>query len=326
MSSVLIFIKKHFSEIRLFFLYGFFFSSFFTPLAIYIGKKARIIDNPKREDGSNKVHREPIPRSGGIGVYLSLIAVFLVVANFTKQFIGIFLGGTIVFIGMLIDDKKGLSFRLKFLIQFLAAFVAIGFGVRFNAITIPFVNIIIPFGVLGSIITAIWIVGVTNAVNIIDGLDGLASGVCLIAAFSLSVVSLYKGHTSLSLLLLGLSGTLLAFLIYNFHPARVFLGDSGAELIGFLLGSISVIGAYKTATLFSIGIPLLILGIPVSEIFTSIIRRVFSGNSPFKYDSEHLHYKLLRRGWPQRRIAILYYFITAVLSIFGILLAFGNRL
>lgn len=326
MSSILHFIKIHIDDIRIFFLYGFFFSSFFTPLAIYLGKRTGIIDNPNRDDGSTKIHKEPIPRSGGIGIYFSLIALFLVIGNFSKQFLGIFIGATIVFFGMLLDDKRGLSFRLKFLIQFVAAFIAIGFGVKFSAITIPFTDISISFGILGIVITAIWIVGVTNAVNIIDGLDGLASGVSTIAAFSLAIISMFKGHTSLALFLMGLSGTLLAFLIYNFHPARIFLGDSGSELIGFLLGSISVIGAYKTAALFSIGIPLLILGIPVSEVFTSIIRRAFSGDSPFKYDTEHLHYKLLKRGWPQRRIAFLYYFITALLSFLGILFAFGNRL
>ncbi len=326
MNAIVSFIKLHFTEISLFFLYGFFFSSFFTPFAIFLGNRFGLIDNPSRDDGSAKLHKSPTPRSGGVGVYLSLLVVFLIIGNFSRQFIGIFLGATIVFLGMLIDDKFGLSFRVKFIIQFVAAFIVTAFGVKFLAITIPFTDVSISFGPFGIILTAIWVVGVTNAVNIIDGLDGLASGVATIASFSLAVISMYKGHTAIALMLMGLSGTLLAFLIYNFHPARIFLGDSGSEFVGFLLGAISVVGAYKTAALFSVGIPLIVLGIPVSEIFSSILRRALSGNSPFKYDTEHLHYKLLKRGWPQRRIAFLYYLITALLSLIGIIFAFGNRI
>jgi UDP-GlcNAc:undecaprenyl-phosphate GlcNAc-1-phosphate transferase len=319
------FVAKNIAEIRLFFLYGFFLSSFFTPLAIYFGNKLNIVDKPEREDGSEKIHKMTIPRSGGIAIYLSMIVLLLIIGNYTRQFLGIFLGATAIFAGMLIDDRKALSFRMKFLIQFIAAFIAIASGIRFTSITIPFSNYVIQFGFFGVILTAIWIVGVINAVNIIDGLDGLASGVATIAAFSLSIVSMYKGHIEIALLLLGISGVLLAFLIYNFHPARIFLGDSGAELVGFLLGTISVVGAYKTAALFSIAVPILILGVPVSEVFTSIIRRLISGNSPFKYDTEHIHYKLLRLGWSQRKIAFLYYFITALLSFIGIGIAFGAR-
>jgi UDP-GlcNAc:undecaprenyl-phosphate GlcNAc-1-phosphate transferase len=116
-----------------------------------------------------------------------------------------------------------------------------------------------------------------------------------------------------------------AFLIYNFHPARIILGDSGSELLGFLLAVISVAGAYKTATLLSIAVPLFTLGIPITEVFTSILRRLKAGNSPFKYDTEHIHYMLLRKGWSQRKIAIMYYFVTFFLSAIGLYIAFGMR-
>jgi UDP-GlcNAc:undecaprenyl-phosphate GlcNAc-1-phosphate transferase len=127
------------------------------------------------------------------------------------------------------------------------------------------------------------------------------------------------------LLLIGLCGSLVAFLIYNFHPARVFLGDSGAGLLGYMLGIISVVGAYKTTTLLTIALPIFVLGIPIMEVFTSIFRRIIHGGSPFRYDTEHIHYRLLKKGLSQRQIALVYYLLTFILSITGVILAFGVK-
>jgi len=325
MEELLIFLKNHLTEIKLYFFYGFFFSSFFTPIAIYIGRKFRIIDKPLKDDGRSKIHKHPIPRTGGLAVYLSLILIFLLIDNFNKQIVGILIGSSIIFFGMLLDDKRGLSILQKFSIQFVAAFVVIFTGTVFVGITNPVGGGMLKFGGLGIVFTLIWIVGITNAVNIIDGLDGLASGVVVISSFTISLVAMFKGDLSLSLLLLGISGTLVAFLIYNFHPARIFLGDSGSELLGFLLAVISVAGAYKTVTLLSVAVPLFTLGIPITEVFTSILRRLKTGGSPFKYDTEHMHYILLKKGWSQGKIALMYYFVTFFLSMLGLYIAFGAR-
>ncbi len=326
MKEIYEFILKHSIPIGLFFLTGFFLSSFFTPLAIFIGNKFGIIDKPDKDGKRSKVHENSTPRTGGLAIYCSLLIIFLITHNFSLQFIGIIVGSTIIFLGMLIDDKKNLSVRMKFILQFIAAFVVVAFtNVKFVSITNPFNGKLISFGWLGFILTVIWIVGITNAINIIDGLDGLASGVSTISLIFLSIVAMYKGHLSLALMLIGISGALVAFLIYNFHPARIFLGDSGAELIGFLLAVISVVGAYKTATLISVAVPLFTLAIPIIEVFSSIIRRLINKSSPFRYDTQHFHYILLRNGWSQRKISIFYYVATFCLSFLGLFIAFGAK-
>lgn len=324
MKELIEFINRNFFNISYFFLLGFFISSFSTPLAIFLGRKFGIIDLPKKEN-RQKIHKEPIPRSGGISIYISTIFLFLILQKFNLQFVGIILGATVLFFGLLFDDKFGLTVRQKFAVQFISAFIAIFTGTQFTQITVPFTDTVIKLGFTGSILTAFWIVGLINAINIIDGLDGLASGVSAIASFFLAITAMYKGHLNLALLLIGLCGSLVAFLIYNFHPARVFLGDSGAGLLGYMLGIISVVGAYKTTTLLTIALPIFVLGIPIMEVFTSIFRRIIHGGSPFRYDTEHIHYRLLKKGLSQRQIALVYYLLTFILSITGVILAFGVK-
>ncbi len=322
MRTIINIIKDKAILLELYFLFGFFLSSFFTPFAIGFGRRFGIIDKPKDEQGREKVHKVPIPRTGGLAIYLSLFIVFLVLGNFSKQMIGLIVGASVIFFGMSMDDKFHLSVSKKFLIQFIAALVVVSFGIKFDFITNPFTHKIVYLKWWGAIFTLIWIVGITNALNFIDGLDGLASGVAAISSVTLTFVAIYKGDISIALLLLAISGSLIAFLIYNFHPARIFLGDSGAELLGFLLATISVIGAYKTATLFIMAVPLFTLGIPITEVFTSILRRAKKDVSPFHYDTDHIHYKLLKKGWSQRKIAIFYYVLTTTLSVLGLYIAF----
>ncbi len=322
MSTIFNVIKSKATLLELYFLFGFFLSSFFTPFAISFGRRFGIIDKPKDEKGREKVHKVPTPRTGGLAIYLSLVVVFLLLRNFNKQMIGLIAGASVIFFGMSLDDKFHLSVAKKFLIQFSAALIIILFGIKFDFITNPFTHKIVYLNWWGILFTLIWIVGITNALNFIDGLDGLASGVAAISSTTLTFVAIYKGDIAMALLLLAISGSLIAFLIYNFHPARIFLGDSGAELLGFLLATISVIGAYKTATLFIMSVPIFTLAIPITEVFTSILRRAKHDISPFHYDTDHFHYKLLKKGWSQRKIAIFYYLLTTTLSVLGLYIAF----
>jgi len=324
MKSLILFLSNNFFTISYFFLLGFFISSFSTPLAIYLGKKFKIIDLPK-EGKREKIHKDPIPRSGGIALYITVIILFFIVQKFNLQLTGIIIGATVLFFGLLLDDKIGLSVRQKFGVQFLAAFIVIFTGTRFVQMTIPFTDIVVKFGIFSYILTSLWIVGLINAINIIDGLDGLASGVSLIASLFLAVTAMYKGHLNMALILFGLCGALLAFLIYNFNPARIFLGDSGAGLLGFFLSVVSTIGAYKINTLISVALPIFALGIPILEVSSSIVRRIIHGGSPFKYDTDHIHYRLLKKGLSQRKIATLYYFVTFILSLVGVLITFGVK-
>ncbi len=322
MRTIIGVIRNKATLLELYFLFGFFLSSFFTPFAISFGRKFGIIDKPQDEYGREKVHKVPVPRTGGLAIYLSLLVVFVFLGNFNRQMIGLIAGASIIFFGMSLDDKFHLSVTKKFLIQFAAAVVIVLFGIKFDFITNPFTRKIVYLEWWGVFFTLIWVVGITNALNFIDGLDGLASGVAAISSVTLTFVAIYKGDISIALLLLAISGSLIAFLIYNFHPARIFLGDSGAELLGFLLATISVIGAYKTATLFIMAVPLFTLAIPITEVFTSILRRAKKDISPFHYDTDHIHYKLLKKGWSQRKIAIFYYVLTTTLSVVGLYIAF----
>ncbi len=322
MKRILEIALKHSTLLELYFLIGFFLSSIFTPFAISLGKRFKILDQPKDKEGRDKVHKIPTPRTGGIALFAPILVTFLLIRKFSNPLLGLFIGSTIIFIGMSFDDKFNLTVLQKFMIQFIAATVVILFGVKFDFITNPFTHKIMYLGWGGIVLTFIWIVGVTNALNFIDGLDGLAAGVGAISSVTLTIVAVYKGDLALALLLLSLSGSLIAFLIYNFHPARIFLGDSGAELLGFVLATISVIGAYKTATFITMSIPILTLGIPITEVFTSVIRRAKEEVSPFHYDTDHIHYKLLKKGWSQRKIAVFYYLVTTVLSVIGLYVAF----
>ena len=324
MKELLHFLTENSFLISFFFLFGFFISSFSTPLSIFLGNKLNILDLPS-EENRKKIHTAPTPRSGGIAIYITIVILFLVRERFNMQITGIIVGATVLFFGLIFDDKKGLTVRQKFAVQFIAAFIVIFTGTKFQQITIPFTETVIRLGFLGDLLTALWIVGLINALNIIDGLDGLAAGVSSISLFFLAITAMYKGHLSMALIIIGLCGALVAFLIYNFHPARVFLGDSGAGLLGFMLSVISIMGAYKTVTLISIALPLFSLGIPIIEVFTSIVRRMLKGGSPFKYDTEHIHYKLLKRGLTQREIASIYYIITLVISITGVIITFGVK-
>jgi len=325
MNEILKLVFKNAVSLKLYFLYGFFFASFFSPIAIWMGRKFKIIDNPENGKERAKIHHIAVPRTGGIVIYISFVILFLFIHKFTLKFIGLFIGATIIFIGMSIDDKYNLSVAKKFLIQFVAASIVVAAGIKFTFVTNPFTKHLINLGWGGIILTVLWIVGITNALNIIDGLDGLAAGIASISSITLSFVAIYKGNLPLAFLLLGISGSLIAFLIYNFHPARIFLGDSGAELLGFLLSAISIMGAYKTATFLTMAVPIFTLGIPITEVFTSIARRLRKEMSPFHYDLGHMHYRLLKKGWSQPRIVLVYYVITTVLSVAGLYIAFGVK-
>ncbi len=325
MNEILKLVFKNAVSLKLYFLYGFFFASFFTPVAIWIGRRFKVIDNPENSKERTKIHHIAVPRTGGVAMYSSFVILFLLIHKFTPKFVGLFIGATIIFIGMSIDDKYNISVAKKFFIQFIAASIVVTAGVKFTFITNPFTKHLINLGWGGIVLTILWIVGITNALNIIDGLDGLAAGIASISSITLSFVAIYKGNFSLAFLLLGISGSLIAFLIYNFHPARIFLGDSGAELLGFLLSVISIMGAYKTATFLTMAVPIFTLGIPITEVFTSIVRRLRKEMSPFHYDLGHMHYRLLEKGWSQRRIVLVYYVITTTLSVAGLYIAFGVK-
>ena len=241
--------------------------------------------------------------------------------SLTMQLKGIIVGGGIVFIGMLLDDMFDIPALLKLLIQSVAAIVVIAFGVRVTAFTNFLHGGFFQLGIGGIILTYFWIVGITNALNLIDGLDGLAGGVAALILLAMFFFAALKGMATMGAILVALLGAVLGFLVFNYNPAKVFLGDAGSEFLGFMIASLSVYGALKLPTTVMLIVAVFALGIPIAETVSSIFRRAARHQSPMKGDNGHFHYLLLFHGWSQRRITTLYYLVTFMLCSIGLAIA-----
>ncbi len=286
-----------------------------TPFIIKFAHKIGALDNPDER----KVHKNVMPRLGGLAIYLSFIITVLISNSLTKPLTGLLLGSTlIVFIGI-IDDIKGLSPRIKLLGQISAALVAVYFGVKVQFLTNPFSDMII-LGKLAIPVTVLWIVGVTNALNLVDGLDGLAAGIASIASLTMGVIAFIEGQFASAFLAIILFSSIIGFLKYNFHPAKIFMGDTGSMFLGFSLSIIAIEGLTKGATVISVFIPVVILGIPIFDTAFAIIRRFINGQPIFQADKQHLHHRLLDLGLSHKQTVLAIYFISIMLSASAVLL------
>lgn len=285
-----------------------------TPLVKKFAIKVKAIDIPKDE---RRIHTKPIPVMGGLAIYISfVIGTILYNGILTTSQLGIIIGVTIIVMGGMIDDIKELSPKYKLLIQVIAAGCLLASGVRISIITNPFREFY-PYLNIGWInipVTIIWIVGVTNAFNLIDGLDGLAAGIAFISSVTLMIVSIINGRLEAAFLTAVLSGAILGFLPYNFNPASIFMGDTGSQLLGFLLAAISIEGAIKSATAFVIAVPILAFGLPIYDTLFAMIRRKANGKSIMQADKGHLHHRLLDMGLSQKEAVIIMYLLSAILG------------
>ena len=240
------------------------------------------------------------------------------------KLLGMFLGIVIISITCIIDDIKTIKPIQKLAGQLLAAIVAVGFGVRIEDITLPFLNTIEMQEMFSSIITVIWIVGVTNAINLIDGLDGLSSGISVISAISLLIIFVLNDSPMVAILLItALAGALVGFLPFNFAPAKTFIGDTGSNFLGFSLSIISILGVAKTYTAAVIVLPLIVLGLPLFDTFWAIIRRLIKGKSIkaiFKADKGHLHHRIVAKGFSQKQAVLILYGLSATFGIFAVIM------
>lgn len=274
-----------------------------------------------------KVHHVYMPRLGGLVIYLAFIPAVLMAFSFKMPVLGLVLGATLIMLLGIVDDIRGLSPRMKLAGQIVAALAVIPFGIRVDFVTNPFNNEIVTLGLIAIPVTVLWLVAVTNAVNLIDGLDGLAGGISCIASLTMAAVALTQfrifgdfGQLEVVFLSLILAASVLGFLKYNFHPASIFLGDSGSMLLGFSLGVISVLGLTKSATAISVIIPLVVLGIPLLDTVFAIVRR-YHGHKPiFQPDKEHLHHQLLARGFTHRETVVLIYIISMLLGVSAVVM------
>ncbi len=258
-----------------------------------------------------KIHKKPVSRLGGIAIWSStmltfLLLVFLSYYPYGSLLSGILLGGSLMFLLGLVDDVYNLNAKFKLFIQIAIVTIVYLLGVKIDTIINPFGGVF-ELGWLSYPITLLWIVGICNAVNFIDGVDGLAGSVITVNSITLAIVavSMTPSNSISALIAFILAGSMLAFLAYNFNPAKIFMGDSGALFAGFLLASLSITGVMKTATL-AIFLPFVVLAVPIIDITFSSLRRILKGTSPFVADSEHIHHKLLKAGFSQNNtVAIL---------------------
>ncbi len=309
------------------FLVAAFSSLLFTPLLRRLCERLRLVDTSSDE---RRVHRKAVPRLGGVAIFLSVgvaLASLLFVHNLLTQTVRAEVRsiGAILLCGMLImllgayDDLRGMNAIVKFVAVAAITLLFYALGGRIGGLSIPFVGQVTLHPIVGCLLTLIWVVGITNAFNLIDGIDGLASGSALFSSLVLLTVSLLQGKASVAVVALALTGALAGFLRYNFNPASIFLGDSGSLFVGFSLAALSITGSQKASTAVAVAIPILAFGLPVVDTTVTIGRRLLSGKPVFKGDREHIHHKLLARGWSQRRVALVLYGVSAAFGLAAML-------
>ncbi len=294
-------------------------SAALTPVVKKFAVKIKAIDVPK---DNRRIHKKPIPLLGGLAIYFSFVlTLILKTGPLSSSEKGTILGATIIVLGGFLDDKFEIRPWQKLVFQIAAALSLTVYGVNIIRITNPTASIepYVNVGILAIPLTVIWVVGITNALNLIDGLDGLAAGVALISAVTILIIALINERMSAAILTTILSGAILGFLPYNFNPASIFMGDTGAQLLGFLLAAISIEGAMKSAAAFAIAVPILALGIPIYDTLFAMIRRKINGKPIMQADKGHLHHRLLDMGLSQKQAVIIMYLTSAVLGSFAII-------
>ena len=294
-----------------------------------LGLRFNIVDNPQKKEKDKhgncreKLHKKITPLTGGLALFVSFwLAVFLTIP-LNQQIFGIFLGSLFIVAVMALDDKVDLKPGVKLIAQCIAAAIPIFFGVQIRYISNPSTGMYFDIGFWGVLFSIIWSVAFMNAMNLIDGLDGLATGIAGIALLSMFVVGMLSGFVIPSFFAIALAGCCFAFLRYNFYPASIFLGDCGAHFLGYMIAAISIWAGLKTTSGIVLLIALVGFGIPIFDVIFSIITRSRKGKKIYEADLENIHYQLHRKkGWGQRRIALVFYAITALLCLIPILLLY----
>lgn len=297
-----------------------------TPPVKRFAEKVGAVDVPKDD---RRIHDHPIPRMGGLAIFLGFIVSILIFVPVSTPVMGVVLGALIIAIMGAVDDIVSLNPWVKLIGQFAAALVAIRCGISFNAVTNPFVGAEFEFIQVGwySIpLTVLWIVGCTNAVNLIDGLDGLAVGVTAISSVTMMIVALFVAEPYIAVILAAVTGACVGFVPYNRNPASIFMGDVGSQTLGFILSTVSIMGMFKLQALITFLVPLLALAVPLCDTAFAFIRRILRGQSPFHADKGHFHHRLLAAGLNQKQAVSVLYGVSAVLGLLAVLLAGGNTL
>ena len=285
-----------------------------TPLVKRLAQRVGAMDVPT--DG-RRMHHRPIPRMGGLAIFTAFLVSTLLFAfpEIDREVRGILLGALIIVILGVLDDIFTLHAGLKFVVQIVAAVVTVLHGCRIE----HFMGLQLATW-LSYPVSVIWIVAITNAVNFIDGLDGLAAGVCAISAGAMLVVALLVADFMSAVMLAAIVGACAGFIPYNFNPAKIFMGDTGSTFLGFMLSTISIYGLFKMYAIISFAVPFLVLGLPIFDICFAVVRRVSKGQSPMHADRGHVHHRLIDMGFNQKQAVAIAYMLSAILGMAAVVL------
>lgn len=292
-----------------------------TPPVKRFAEKVGAIDVPR---DNRRVHDHPIPRMGGLAIFIGFVLSLIFFVPMSTKVLGLLVGSVIIAVMGGVDDIVSLNPWVKLAGQIVAALVAIRCGLVFDVISNPNIfaeETYIEIGWLSIPLTMLWIVGCTNAVNLIDGLDGLAVGVSAISSMTMLIVSLFVSEPVVSIILAALTGACLGFMPYNLNPAKIFMGDVGSQLLGFVLSTASIMGLFKLHAIITFFVPLLALALPLADTIFAFFRRILHGQSPFKADKGHFHHRLLAMGLNQKQVVAVLYGISAVLGLLAVLMA-----
>jgi UDP-GlcNAc:undecaprenyl-phosphate GlcNAc-1-phosphate transferase len=291
-----------------------------TPVVKTFAYKVGAIDVPKDD---RRMHKVPIPRLGGLAIFIGFMVSILLFVSITSEMRCILLGAVIIVVLGVVDDIMALPAMLKFVVQIVAALIPALNGVTILAFSNPNIfsnNLYWVLGKLSVPFTVLWIVAITNSVNLIDGLDGLANGVSAISATTMLVIALVGGQSQVAIVLGALVGACVGFMPYNINPAKMFMGDTGATFLGYILATMSIQGLFKYYAVISFVVPFLILGLPIFDTAFAFIRRIAHGQSPMHADRSHIHHRLIDMGLSQKQAVATLYVISAILGLSAVVL------
>ncbi len=305
-----------------------------TPVVIRLARRLNIVDVP----GARHMHTSPVSHVGGVAIFLSMIALSITVLWFSKLIVTtdqsipgqlhiLLLAAGFMFMAGLIDDikTKGLRARTKFIAQIASALLVCAVGIRIESVVITD-SVTLNFGWLSWPLTLFWIVGITNAVNLSDGLDGLASGICTIACGAMAVFASSTGNMAVVVLMLALLGSITGFLFFNFNPAKIFMGDCGSMFLGFTIASCSVLCFSQSSALVGLALPVAVLGVPIFDTLFSMLRRFLERRSIFSADRGHFHHRLIDLGLTQSQAVIAIYGVTLLNAGLGMFMVVTPRI
>ncbi|WP_368653317.1 glycosyltransferase family 4 protein [Ornithinibacillus sp. 4-3] len=281
-----------------------------------LAMKFEVLDHPNRR----KIHENPTPRLGGVAIFIGSYLGILYLQPQHEHLWEIFFGSLIIVIIGALDDRFELRPYVKLGGHIAAAALVISSGLVIEKITLPFFGVV-ELGFISVLVTFIWIIGITNAINLIDGLDGLATGVTTIAFTSMLIMAMIDVRVVAAYFCIVLIGSNLGFLYHNFYPAKIYMGDSGSNFLGYMIAVVSILGLFKNIALLSFIIPVILLAVPIFDTFFAIVRRIKNKESIMVADNYHVHYQLLRAGYTHRGAVVIIYVFSAVFGVLAVLFA-----